>query len=139
MTSQLQPPDVSINIPYKHLLCKHYDAWRHKDNHILTTSGTIKRASALIIVKWTAKAWKEVPVNITSKSFLKCCLSNEEDYILWDGSEQNGEAASPSEKESATEQTSRLNKNRKECACSKNFKFPFILVYFPLLFTLNVF
>jgi hypothetical protein len=49
------------------------------------------RASALVIVEWISKAWKEVPVNIIPKSFFKCCLSNAEDGkqddILWDGSE----------------------------------------------------
>jgi hypothetical protein len=48
------------------------------------------------------KAWKEVPVNIIPKSFLKCCVSNAEDGmqddILSDDSEQIGESASSSEK-----------------------------------------
>jgi hypothetical protein len=69
MTSQLQPLDVSINKPFKHLVRKHYDAWLNKDNHILTLSGKIKRASASIIVEWISKAWKEVPVNIIENSF----------------------------------------------------------------------
>jgi hypothetical protein len=51
MTSQLQPPDVSINKPFKHLVSKHHDAWLNKDNHILTPSGKIKRAAASIIVE----------------------------------------------------------------------------------------
>jgi hypothetical protein len=42
MTSQLQPLDVLINKPSKHLARKHYDAWLNKDNHILTLSGKIK-------------------------------------------------------------------------------------------------
>jgi hypothetical protein len=102
MTRQLQPLDVSINRPFKH-----YDAWLNKDNHILTPSGKIKRASASAIVQWISKAWKEVPVSIIAKSFLKCCLSNAEDgtrdNILWDYSEQSDEAASSSENESANE------------------------------------
>jgi hypothetical protein len=79
----------------------------NKDNHILTPSGKIKRASGSIIVEWISKAWKEVPVNIIPKSFLKCCLYNVEDGmqddILWDDSAQNCEGASSSETESATE------------------------------------
>jgi hypothetical protein len=42
MRSQLQPSDVSINKPFKHLIHKHYNAWLNKDNHILTSSGKIK-------------------------------------------------------------------------------------------------
>jgi hypothetical protein len=74
MTSQLQPLDVSINKPLKHLLRKRHDAWLNKDSHILTPSGKIKRASASITVEFMSKGWKEVPVNIISKSFLKCFL-----------------------------------------------------------------
>jgi hypothetical protein len=70
---------VSFNKPFKHLVCKRYDAWLNKDNHIFTPRGKIKRASASIIVEWILKAWKEVPVNIIPKSFLMCCLSNAED------------------------------------------------------------
>jgi hypothetical protein len=32
MTSQLQPLDVSINNPFKHLVRKHYEAWLNKEN-----------------------------------------------------------------------------------------------------------
>jgi hypothetical protein len=107
MTSQLQPLDVSASKPFKHLVRNDYDAWLDKDNLILTPSGKIKRALASVIVEWISKAWKEVAVTIIPKSFLKCCLSNTEDGtqdgILWDGSEENGEGASSSESEYATE------------------------------------
>jgi hypothetical protein len=76
MTRQLQPLDVSINKPFSHPVHEHYNAWLNKDNHTLTPREKIKRSTALIIVEWISKAWKEVPVNIISKSFLKCCLSN---------------------------------------------------------------
>jgi hypothetical protein len=69
VTSQLQPFDVSINKPVKHLVCKHYDAWLNKDNHILISSSNIKRASTSIIVEWIPNVWKEEPVNIIPKSF----------------------------------------------------------------------
>jgi uncharacterized protein YbgA (DUF1722 family) len=42
MTSQVQPLDVSINKPFKHLVYKHYDAWLNKDNYIWTYSDKIK-------------------------------------------------------------------------------------------------
>jgi hypothetical protein len=98
---------MSVNKPFEHLVHKHYDAWLNKDNHMLTPSGIIKRASASIIVEWISKTRKEVSVSIIPKSFLKFCLSNVEDgtqdAILWDYSEQSGEAASSSENKSAIE------------------------------------
>jgi hypothetical protein len=106
MTNQLQPLDVLINKPFRHLVRKYYDASLNKDNHILTPNGKIKRESVSITVEWISKAWKEVPVSIIAKSFLKCCLSNAEDGtqddVLWDDSERSGEGASTSENESAT-------------------------------------
>jgi hypothetical protein len=58
-------------------------------------------------VEWISKAWKEVPVNIIPKSFLKCHLSGAEDGtqdgILWDDSEQSDKSASSSENEGVTE------------------------------------
>jgi hypothetical protein len=59
MTSKLQPLDVSINTPFKHLVHKHYDAWLNKDDHIFTPSAKIKRTSVSIIVKWIPHSWKK--------------------------------------------------------------------------------
>jgi hypothetical protein len=108
MKSQLQPLDMSINTPYKHLVRAHYDAWLNKDNHISTHGDKIERASALIIVEWVSKAWKEVPVNIIPKSFSNCGVSNAEDGmqddILWDDSKECAKGASSSENKSAIEE-----------------------------------
>jgi hypothetical protein len=69
-----------------------------------------------------------VPVSIIPKSFLKCGLSNAEDGtqddILWYDSEQSEQ---------------RLNKTDRNAHTVKILNFHFILVYFPLLFTLNLF
>jgi hypothetical protein len=78
MTSQLQPLNVSINKPFKHLVSKHYDAWLNRDNHTLTPSGKIKRTSASVIVEWISKVWKQVPININPQSFSSAvCLIRE--------------------------------------------------------------
>jgi hypothetical protein len=69
MTNQLQLLDMSVSKPFKHLVPKDYDAWLNKDNHILTLSGKIKRASVIVVVEWISKAWKEVPVSTVTKSF----------------------------------------------------------------------
>jgi hypothetical protein len=36
MTSELQPFDVSVNKPFKHLVHKHYDSWLNKESYIDT-------------------------------------------------------------------------------------------------------
>jgi hypothetical protein len=69
MTSQLQPLGVSINKPFKHLVCKHYDAWLNKDHNIWKPGGKTNRASVSIRVEWISKAWKDVQVNIFTKRF----------------------------------------------------------------------
>jgi hypothetical protein len=142
MTSKLQPPDVSVYKPFTHLVPKHYDAWLNKDNHILTHNGNIKRSSASIIVEWTSKGWKRSVSQYYSKIVLKCCFVNakdgKQDDILWDNSEQCGKHASSSENESdwrIIERTFWVNKkDRKECACSENFKFPFHSGIFSITF-----
>jgi hypothetical protein len=150
MTSQLQLLDISIKKLFKHLVRKHYDTWLNKDNHISTPSGKIKRASASIIMEWISRAWKEEPDSrpITPKSLLKCCLSNEgdgmQDDILWYDSEQSDEGASSSENESATvgsldKLSDYIKKIEKNEHAVKILNFHFILVYFTLLFTLNLF
>jgi hypothetical protein len=58
---------------------KHYDAWLNEDNHALTSSDKMKRASASIIVEWISEVWKEVPDYMIRKSFLKGCSSNAAD------------------------------------------------------------
>jgi hypothetical protein len=74
---------MSINKPFKHLVRKHCDAWLNKYNHILTSSGKIKRASASIVAEWISKAWKEVPENIIPKSFLSAvCLMRKREHKM---------------------------------------------------------
>jgi hypothetical protein len=76
MISQLQLFYVSVKKPFKHLVCKHYDAWLNKVKHTLTPSGIIKTSSASITVEWILKTWKDMLNNNIPKLFLKCCLSN---------------------------------------------------------------
>jgi hypothetical protein len=99
---------VSVSKPFKHLVRKDYDARLNKDNHILTPSGKIKRASVPVIVEWI-KSLERSASHYYSKIVLKCCLSDVEDGMqddnFWDDSEQSGEGASSSENESANERS----------------------------------
>jgi hypothetical protein len=87
ITSQLQPLDVLVNKPFHHIVRKHYDAWLNKDNHILTPSGKIKRASASVIAELISKAWKETPVIIIPKSFssVVCLMRKTEVKMTYSG------------------------------------------------------
>jgi hypothetical protein len=83
-----------------------------------------------------------VPVTIIPKSFLKCCFSNAEDGtqddMFWDDIEQSGKGASSSENECTTE-GSLDEQIERNVRVVEILNFHFILVYFSLLFILNVF
>jgi hypothetical protein len=94
------------------------------------------------------KSLDRVPVNIIPKLFLKRRLSNVEDGahddILWDNSEQSGEGASSSENENVIEGSldklpDQIKKMERNVHVVKILNVCFILVYFTLFFTLNVF
>jgi hypothetical protein len=66
-----------------------------------------------------------------------------QDGILWDDSEQGGEGASSSKNESVTEGSldelnDQIKKIERNMHIVKILNYHFILVYFPLLFTLNM-
>jgi len=67
------------NRSFKDSIRKHYDAWLNEDNHALTSSGEIERASTSVIVEWISEAWKEVLDSMIRKLFLKVFLSNAAD------------------------------------------------------------
>jgi hypothetical protein len=56
MTSQLQPPDVSVNKPFKYYLRKEYEAWLLPENLPLTPSGKFRGAFASNLAKWVSAA-----------------------------------------------------------------------------------
>jgi hypothetical protein len=104
MTSQLQPLDVGVNKPFKDRIRTQYNQWLSENEHALTPTGKIKRASAATLVEWISNAWKELKTDSITKSFLKCCLSNAEDGsqddILWNDRDTNEADTSDSDIES---------------------------------------
>lgn len=88
MTSQLQPLDVAINKPFKDRLRKHYTDWLASEEHQLTPTGRIKRASLGQLANWVAAAWSEISDDTIIRAFKKCSISNamdgSEDDALWD-------------------------------------------------------
>jgi hypothetical protein len=59
VTSQLQPRNISVNVPFKDCLINGYEAWFLSENLPLTPSGKIRRASASKLAKWLTAAWKK--------------------------------------------------------------------------------
>jgi len=51
---------MALNWSFKDGTRKHYDVWLNEDNHDLTPSGKMKRASESVIVEWISEAWKKV-------------------------------------------------------------------------------
>lgn len=93
MTSQLQPLDVGVNKAFKDRIRAQYNQWLTENDHPLTPTGKIKRASAGAIVGWISKAWEDLPPSIIVKSFLKCCISNaldgSEDDRVWNHGDED--------------------------------------------------
>ena len=93
MTSVLQPPDVSVNKPFKARLSEQYDRWISDHARELTASGKIKRAPPHVVAHWVSSAWTSIPAELVAKSFKKCCISNAldgmKDKLLWDDDEDD--------------------------------------------------
>uniref|UniRef100_A0A224YXZ2 Pogo ele1 orf1-h 1e-40-j 4 n=1 Tax=Rhipicephalus zambeziensis TaxID=60191 RepID=A0A224YXZ2_9ACAR len=76
MTGQLQPLDVCINKPFKDRLRGLYTDWLSEEDHQLTPTGRIKRASLSQLAGWVAAAWDDIPETLIVRSFKKCSISN---------------------------------------------------------------
>lgn len=71
------------------------------EDHQVTPTGKIKRASLTQVANWVMEAWRTISQDIIIKSFKKCCLTNSmdgsEDDALWlEGSEKESESGDES-------------------------------------------
>ena len=88
MTSMLQPLDVSINKPFKALLCTKWNEWLAEGHKSLTLTGRVRKTTLSTICSWIIEAWDKIPEEMIVKSFKKCCITNaldgSEDDILFE-------------------------------------------------------
>ena len=65
--------------------------WMLNGEHEFTKSGLQKKASCDLVCAWVEQAWAQVSVEIVSKAFKKCGISNAldgtEDDMIWEEEE----------------------------------------------------
>ena len=87
MTGILQPLDVCINKPFKDRMRKKWHDWMLEGEHTLTPTGRTRKADLNIICKWIIESWNNIPSELISKLFRKCCITNAldgtEDDDIW--------------------------------------------------------
>ena len=75
LTSLLQPLDVSLNKPFKDGVRKKWMQWLADGIHEFTASGRQKKPSEELICSWISQEWIDIPVEMTTASFLKCGIT----------------------------------------------------------------
>ncbi|CAG8556959.1 18238_t:CDS:2 [Acaulospora morrowiae] len=84
ITSVLQPPDVSVNKPFKSGIRQKWDEWISDGKKEFTINRNYKKVSYELICKWVSEVWKEINQDLLIKSFKATGL-----ILNSDGSENN--------------------------------------------------
>ena len=92
LTSVLQPLDVSLNKPFKDRLRDKWTTWMIEGQKEYTAGGNIKAASLNTMCEWVNESWKGLSLEMVSRSFKKCGISNaidgSKDDILWEDDDE---------------------------------------------------
>ena len=92
LPSLLQPLDVSLNKSFEDGVWKQ---WMTDGIHEFTASGRQKKASEELICLWISQAWKAIPSEKITASFLKCGITintdGSQDELVYNSSEVTDE------------------------------------------------
>ena len=95
LTPVLQPLDKCISKPFKAKVRAQYEAWMVNGPFTYTPSGKKRAPSKEMVLRWIDRAWREIPVELITRSFISCAISNAldgaEDGALWDDEEEEAE------------------------------------------------
>ena len=94
-TPVLQPLDKCISKPFKAKVRAQYKARMVNGPFTYTPSGKKRAPSKEMVLRWIDRAWREIPVELITRSFISCGISNAldgaKDGALWDDEEEEAE------------------------------------------------
>ena len=97
LTPVLQSLDKCINKPFKAKVRAQYEAWMVNGPFTYTPSGKKRAPSKEMVLWWIDRAWNEISVELITKSFKSCGITNAldstEDEAVW--GEEREEAEDP--------------------------------------------
>ena len=95
LTLVLQPLDKCINKPLKAKVRAQYETWMVNGPFTYTPSGKKRALSKEMVLRWIDRAWREIPVELITRSFKSCGISDAldgtEDDAVWDDEEEEAE------------------------------------------------
>ena len=95
LTLVLQPLDKCINKPLKAKVRAQYETWMVNGPFTYTPSGKKRALSKEMVLRWIDRAWREIPVELITRSLKSCGISRTldgtEDDAVWDDEEEEAE------------------------------------------------